>query len=89
MKHAMIQTLSMVLNEHREDWDEHSTTHVQSASNNWVGRVSDLAPNKVHLGWHFGRLPLTIFQPRVASGYQSLEHDRLEHIAIGLEIVSD
>ena len=75
VNHTMAQMLSMVCNEHQNDWDAH-LPHVEYAYNNSVSAATGLAPNEVHIG-RLPRLPLTVFDRSYGGGHQSLDRDHL------------
>ena len=77
VNHTMAQMLSMVCNEHQNDWDVHFP-HVEYVYNNSVSAATGLAPNEVHIG-RLPRLLLTVFGRSYGSAHQSLDRDQLAY----------
>ena len=67
--------LSMVCNEHQNNWDAH-LLHVEYAYNNSISAATGLASNEVHIG-RLPRLPLAVFDRSHGGAHQSLDRDHL------------
>ena len=75
--------LTMVCNEHQNDWDEH-LPHVEYACNNSGSAVTSLAPNEVYIA-RLPRLPLVIFDRSYGGAPQGLDRDHLANCYLARE----